>query len=268
MPDIRFTTPPGWDQPPEGYLPSAAWSPRPDWPPAPDGWTFYTDADGNPIEPPPGTWRPIATDSAAPEPELKLNVTRLVQLVVAAVVLLTALSLVIVFAVRRERVVTPEQFDTILADGTHVLNGTVQDHQLVSVADATGQGTGNTCADAFTQAIYAGASGVLMAGVPDGDSALQLTVIRHADRKATSAAYANALKGLPCEDAGMKVSAEASDDPRSALVTIDDGAVRWQVALAPHGNTMAMSSNDVASGITPADLSRLLRDQVRAAAKR
>jgi hypothetical protein len=37
----RFNPPPGWPQPPEGWVPPPGWTPDPSWPPAPAGWQFW-----------------------------------------------------------------------------------------------------------------------------------------------------------------------------------------------------------------------------------
>lgn len=37
----EFNPPPGWPEPPSGWLPDAAWVPEPDWPPPPADWTFW-----------------------------------------------------------------------------------------------------------------------------------------------------------------------------------------------------------------------------------
>ncbi|MFT4088652.1 MAG: hypothetical protein QM658_16155 [Gordonia sp. (in: high G+C Gram-positive bacteria)] len=36
-----FRSPPGWPQPPAGWLPGPDWRPDPSWPPAPPGWRFW-----------------------------------------------------------------------------------------------------------------------------------------------------------------------------------------------------------------------------------
>jgi membrane protease YdiL (CAAX protease family) len=41
---LRFTPPPGWPPPPEGFAPPPGWQPDPSWPPAPPGWTFWQPA--------------------------------------------------------------------------------------------------------------------------------------------------------------------------------------------------------------------------------
>jgi hypothetical protein len=39
----RFNTPPGWPEPPPGWLPSSDFTPDPSWPPPPEGWELITD---------------------------------------------------------------------------------------------------------------------------------------------------------------------------------------------------------------------------------
>lgn len=81
---ITFHTPPGWPDPPEGYLPWHGWRPDPSWPPAPPGFQFYRDGYGYPTPPPPEYWQPwtstdwsatgqqvgTAEDAGLPEPGL------------------------------------------------------------------------------------------------------------------------------------------------------------------------------------------------------
>jgi Domain of unknown function (DUF4041)/T5orf172 domain len=38
---MRFNPPPGWPQPPEGWVPPAGWNPDPSWPDPPDGWQLW-----------------------------------------------------------------------------------------------------------------------------------------------------------------------------------------------------------------------------------
>lgn len=44
---MRFNPPPGWPQPPEGWVPPAGWSPDPSWPDPPDGWQLWVPEDGS-----------------------------------------------------------------------------------------------------------------------------------------------------------------------------------------------------------------------------
>ena len=39
----RFNPPPGWPQPPAGWVPPAGWQPDPSWPAPPAGWPFWVD---------------------------------------------------------------------------------------------------------------------------------------------------------------------------------------------------------------------------------
>lgn len=43
MAAYTFRSPPGWPQPPEGWVPPAGWQPDPSWPPAPEGWQFFDE---------------------------------------------------------------------------------------------------------------------------------------------------------------------------------------------------------------------------------
>ena len=43
---MRFNPPPGWPQPPEGWVPPAGWNPDPSWPEPPDGWQLWLPDDG------------------------------------------------------------------------------------------------------------------------------------------------------------------------------------------------------------------------------
>ena len=38
---LRFTPPPSWPAPPDGFVPPPGWRPDPSWPPAPPGWNFW-----------------------------------------------------------------------------------------------------------------------------------------------------------------------------------------------------------------------------------
>jgi hypothetical protein len=38
---MRFNPPPGWPQPPEGWVPPAGWNPDPSWPGPPEGWQLW-----------------------------------------------------------------------------------------------------------------------------------------------------------------------------------------------------------------------------------
>jgi hypothetical protein len=62
---MRFNPPPGWPQPPEGWVPPAGWTPDPSWPDPPEGWQLWlpdgdvdADSDGEPSASEPG-WDPL-----------------------------------------------------------------------------------------------------------------------------------------------------------------------------------------------------------------
>ena len=42
---MRFNSPPGWPQPPEGWTPPPGWRPDPSWPEPPLGWRMWVDDD-------------------------------------------------------------------------------------------------------------------------------------------------------------------------------------------------------------------------------
>src|SRR3954468_21560160 len=44
----RFNPPPGWPEPPAGWVPPSNWHPDPSWPAAPVGWSFWTEDDQAP----------------------------------------------------------------------------------------------------------------------------------------------------------------------------------------------------------------------------
>jgi hypothetical protein len=45
----RFVTPPGWPQPPPGWVPPTGWTPDPSWPPPPYGWNFWVETPDGPV---------------------------------------------------------------------------------------------------------------------------------------------------------------------------------------------------------------------------
>lgn len=48
---MRFNPPPGWPQPPAGWVPPPGWRPDPAWPPMPEGWQLWLrDGDAAPPE--------------------------------------------------------------------------------------------------------------------------------------------------------------------------------------------------------------------------
>jgi len=46
---MRFNSPPGWPQPPQGWSPPEGWKPDPKWPPAPEGWQFWSLDEPAPV---------------------------------------------------------------------------------------------------------------------------------------------------------------------------------------------------------------------------
>jgi hypothetical protein len=40
---VAFRVPPGWPDPPPGWLPPRGWEPPEHWPPAPSGWEYYLE---------------------------------------------------------------------------------------------------------------------------------------------------------------------------------------------------------------------------------
>lgn len=42
-PAVAFRAPPGWPDPPPGWMPPQGWQPPEDWPPPPEGWEFYLE---------------------------------------------------------------------------------------------------------------------------------------------------------------------------------------------------------------------------------
>lgn len=60
---MRFNPPPGWPQPPEGWVPPAGWAPDPSWPDPPKGWQLWVPDEGSDVdhEPPAGEpgWDPL-----------------------------------------------------------------------------------------------------------------------------------------------------------------------------------------------------------------
>lgn len=44
---MRFNPPPGWPQPPAGWVPPAGWNPDPSWPDPPDGWQLWVPEGGS-----------------------------------------------------------------------------------------------------------------------------------------------------------------------------------------------------------------------------
>jgi hypothetical protein len=42
-----FNPPPGWPQPPDGWVPPKGWTPDPNWPPPPPGWQLWLGGDSD-----------------------------------------------------------------------------------------------------------------------------------------------------------------------------------------------------------------------------
>lgn len=61
LPKLRFNTPPGWPNPPVGWVPPEGWVPDPSWPPAPEGWQWWIPEDNSFTTTP----QPAATPSAS-----------------------------------------------------------------------------------------------------------------------------------------------------------------------------------------------------------
>lgn len=54
---MRFNPPPGWPQPPKGWVPPTGWNPDPSWPDPPQGWQLWVAEEGaSPVEP---GWDPL-----------------------------------------------------------------------------------------------------------------------------------------------------------------------------------------------------------------
>jgi hypothetical protein len=69
---MRFNSPPGWPQPPEGWVPPAGWNPDPSWPDPPEGWQLWLPdgevdpgSEGGPSASEPG-WDPLFDPMPAP----------------------------------------------------------------------------------------------------------------------------------------------------------------------------------------------------------
>ena len=53
---LKFNPPPGWPQPPAGWVPPRSWTPDPNWPPAPEGWELWiTDGQAGSVASPSAT---------------------------------------------------------------------------------------------------------------------------------------------------------------------------------------------------------------------
>ncbi len=49
---LVFNPPPGWPQPPDGWVPPQGWSPDPSWPDPPEGWQLWLSGGSGNEEPP------------------------------------------------------------------------------------------------------------------------------------------------------------------------------------------------------------------------
>jgi len=47
---MRFNPPPGWPQPPAGWVPPPGWTPDPAWPQLPEGWKLWLPDDNTPAD--------------------------------------------------------------------------------------------------------------------------------------------------------------------------------------------------------------------------
>lgn len=57
----HFNPPPGWPSPPSPeWQPAPKWQPEPSWPPAPEGWSFWVDDEGAPVDPPPDSYPEVS----------------------------------------------------------------------------------------------------------------------------------------------------------------------------------------------------------------
>src|SRR5215207_2551467 len=69
---VRYSSPPNWPKPPEGWVPPRRMRADPAWGPAPPGWNFWVDENGNPAPPPgPGQQGGAPTGPAAQGPNEK-----------------------------------------------------------------------------------------------------------------------------------------------------------------------------------------------------
>lgn len=63
---MRFNPPPGWPQPPEGWVPPAGWNLDPSWPAPPDDWQLWLRDDG-------AADQVLADGSSEPKSDLAVN---------------------------------------------------------------------------------------------------------------------------------------------------------------------------------------------------
>src|SRR5260370_20735355 len=64
VPGLVWRPPPGWPEPPPGWVPPAGWRAPPEWPSPPPGWVYWVPADTPP--PPQATPPPPAPSRPAP----------------------------------------------------------------------------------------------------------------------------------------------------------------------------------------------------------
>src|ERR1700730_16817359 len=62
VPGLVWRPPPGWPEPPPGWVPATGWRAPPEWPSPPPGWVYWVPADTPPppqaTPPPPAPSRP------------------------------------------------------------------------------------------------------------------------------------------------------------------------------------------------------------------
>lgn len=59
---MRFNPPPGWPQPPTGWVPPPGWKPDPAWPPMPEGWQLWLPDEDTSVAPNPQVPHPVVTE--------------------------------------------------------------------------------------------------------------------------------------------------------------------------------------------------------------
>jgi hypothetical protein len=70
MSGYRFNSPPGWPEPPPGWVPPDGWTPDPSWPPAPPDWTYWVAVDLPPAPVTAPTLAPTTPPPLAPPSEV------------------------------------------------------------------------------------------------------------------------------------------------------------------------------------------------------
>jgi|GEM_PF-5554382 len=147
---IHFVAPAGWPTGPAGWLPPADWMPEEYWPPPPHGWVFYVDEYGSPADAGPYHWDPEAWLAEAFVPAAQLfpeytpppasdtaspggsslpategpHGSRSAPTVLAAVVVLIAVSVVVLLVLRPER---PNEVPALLPSAAPVTLPAPQD---------------------------------------------------------------------------------------------------------------------------------------------